>query len=87
MITKKKTVANADKFLKPANYLIRKKTNLKNTGLISANRSTKATLKLTIPGSVFKSSAKDLSYPIFEIVIHGQVKRPFRLKTKTQYMI
>ncbi len=35
------------------------KTNLKNKGLISADRSNKATLLLTIPRSVFKSSAKD----------------------------
>ena len=48
-----------------------KKTNLKNTGLISADRSTKATLLRTIPSPIFKSSAKDLSNPIFEITIQG----------------
>ncbi|RHZ57888.1 hypothetical protein Glove_382g69 [Diversispora epigaea] len=46
-------------------------TNLLNKGLISADRSTKATLLLTIPRSKFKSSAKDLSTPIFEIEIQG----------------
>ena len=40
-----------------------------NKGLISVDRSNKATLLLTIPRSLFKSSAKDLSPPIFEIVI------------------
>ena len=38
-------------------------TNQKNKGWISADRSTKATLKLTIPRSIFKSSTKDLSWP------------------------
>ena len=60
---------------KPANYAIRKKTNLQNTGLISADRSTKATLLLTIPSSLFKSSAKDLSYPIFKITIQRLVNK------------
>ena len=36
-------------------------TNLRNKGLISADRSNKATLLLTIPRSLFKSSAKDLA--------------------------
>ena len=44
-------------------------TNLLNQGLISADRNNKATLLLTIPSSVFKSSAKDLARPIFEIII------------------
>ena len=39
-------------------------TNLENKGLISADRNNKATLLLTIPRFVFKSSAKDLSPPI-----------------------
>jgi hypothetical protein len=47
-------------------------TNLKNKGLISADRGTKATLMLTIPRSVFKSSTKDLSFPIFELVFQHQ---------------
>ena len=41
-----------------------KRTDLLNTGLISADRSNKATLLLTIPSSLFKSSAKDQSSPI-----------------------
>ena len=44
-------------------------TNLQNQGLISVDRSNKATLLLTIPRSLFKSSAKDLSLPTFEIAI------------------
>ena len=44
-------------------------TNLHNKGLISEDRSNKATLLLTIPRCLFKSSAKDLSPPIFEILI------------------
>ena len=43
-------------------------TNLENKGLISVDRNNKATLLLTIPRSIFKSSTKDLSCPIFEIV-------------------
>ena len=40
-----------------------------NKGLISVDRRTEPTLILTIPRSSFKSSAKDLSFPIFEIII------------------
>ena len=43
-------------------------TNRQNRGLISADRGTKATLMRTIPRSLFKSSTKDLSLPIFELV-------------------
>ena len=43
-------------------------TNLQNKSLISADRGTKATLMLTILSSLFKSYAKDLSAPIFELV-------------------
>ena len=43
-------------------------TNLQNAGWISADRGTKATLMRTIPGSLFKSSTKDLSLPIFELM-------------------
>ena len=39
-----------------------------NKGLISVDRRTKPTLILTIPRSLFKSSTKDLSFAIFEIV-------------------
>ncbi|CAG8721043.1 2943_t:CDS:1, partial [Cetraspora pellucida] len=46
-------------------------------GLISADRSTKTTLLLTIPSSKFKSSAKDLSTPIFEITIQGYIESKF----------
>ena len=61
------------------NPLIRKKkkkfleirTNQRTIGLISADRSNKATLLLTIPRSKFKSSAKDLSSLIFEVIIQG----------------
>ena len=52
-----------------------KRTNLGNKGLISADRSNKATLLLTIPRCVFKSSAKDLSSPIFQLEIAGD-RRP-----------
>jgi hypothetical protein len=44
----------------------RKKTNLSNKGLISADRNNKVTLLLTIPRYKFKSSAKDLFSPILE---------------------
>jgi hypothetical protein len=39
-----------------------------NKGLISEDRRNKPTLPLTIPHSVIKSSTKDLSQPIFEII-------------------
>ena len=42
-----------------------------NKGLISVDRRTKPTLILTIPRSLFKSSTKDLSSEIFEIVIQS----------------
>ena len=38
-----------------------------SVGLISADRDTKVTLTRTIPRSVFKSSTKDLSLPMFEL--------------------
>ena len=48
-----------------------KRTNQRTIGLISVDRSNKATLLLTIPRSKFKSSAKDLSSLIFEVIIQG----------------
>ena len=47
-------------------------------GLISADRSNKATLLLTIPRSVFKSFAKDLSPPISCIAIPRLLGTRFR---------
>ena len=44
-------------------------TNLSNRGLISADRGTRATLLRTIPRSMFKSYTKDLSCPMFELVV------------------
>ena len=44
-------------------------TNLSNTGLISVDRSSKATLLLTVPGGAFKSSAKDLSVRPFVFAV------------------
>lgn len=44
------------------------KTNPWNKGLISADRNARIALMLTIPRSLVKSSTKDLSFPIFEIV-------------------
>lgn len=51
-----------------------KRTNHQNKGLISADRGTKATLMRTIPCSLFKSSTKDLSLPIFELVIRPRLR-------------
>lgn len=53
------------------------RTNLQNKGLISADRGTKATLILTIPRSLFKSYAKDLSLPIFELVFQHRLSTHF----------
>ena len=52
-------------------------TNQENKGLISVDRRAKPTLILTIPCSIFKSSAKDLSLPIFEIVIQDTQSNTF----------
>ena len=47
---------------------VKKKVQIRRTqGLISEDRSNEATLPLTIPRSVFKQSAKDLSKEIFLI--------------------
>ena len=43
--------------------------DLENKGLISENRNNKATLSLTIPRSVFKSSTRDLITSMFRIMI------------------
>ena len=45
-------------------------TNRRNVGWTSADRSTKATLMLTVPSSLFKSSTKDLTRPTFIIRFH-----------------
>lgn len=42
-----------------------KKVKSENKGLISEDRSNTATLPLTIPRSLFKSSAKDLALTMF----------------------
>ena len=58
-------------------------TNLQNQGLISVDRSNKATLLLTIPRSTFKSSARDSSLPIFEIaitVVDDTGPKPIRMR-------
>ena len=54
--------------------IIKKKKNLErnksyNKGLISEDRSNKATLQLTIPRSLFNSSAKGLSSETFQFAI------------------
>jgi hypothetical protein len=56
-----------------------KRTNLENKGLISADRNNKATLLLTIPRFVFKSSTKDLSPPISCIVFRWLQPSRFRV--------
>ena len=62
------TVLQENNNNKSTNYIC---TNQRTIGLISADRSNKATLLLTIPRSKFKSSAKDLSSLIFEVIIQG----------------
>ena len=49
-------------------------TNLQNKGLISADRGAKATLMLTIPRSLFKSSTKDLSTQYFELEMKQRLR-------------
>ena len=58
-------------------------TNRQNKGLISADRGTKATLTRTIPRSIFKSSTKDLSFPIFELVIRPRHAAPSNLRDRS----
>lgn len=68
--TLRKTTHKEGRKKKKKSSLI-KRTNQRTIGLISADRSNKATLLLTIPRSKFKSSAKDLSSLIFEVIIQG----------------
>ena len=49
-------------------FFFKERTNLWNKGLISADRSNKATLLLTIPRSLFKSSAKDFPLVIYVLL-------------------
>ena len=65
----------------------RMRTNLSNKGLISADRSNKATLLLTIPRSGFKSSAKDLPAPISQIVNRRLLESRFRARGSLPVMI
>ncbi len=48
------------------------------------NRGTKATLTRTIPRSIFKSSTKDLSFPIFLLVLSlvSQQRNELRLRAE-----
>ena len=48
-------------------------TNHRNRGRTSADRSTEATLMLTVPRSLIKSSTKDLTWPSLEIVFRQLV--------------
>jgi hypothetical protein len=50
------------------------RTNLSNKSLISADRTNKGTLPLTILRCIFKSSAKDFTSPIFEIIIRRKIR-------------
>ena len=63
-------VASYEKEMLSVTYFHKEKMDKSwNKGLISVDRRTKPTLILTIPRSSFKSSTKDLSFPIFEIII------------------
>jgi hypothetical protein len=53
-------------------------TNLGINGLVSADRSNKATLPLTTPRCTIKSSAKDLSLRIVKLQYTGETSRLFR---------
>ena len=46
-------------------FFLKDMNKSENKGLISVDRNNKVTLRLTIPCSMFKSSAKDLSLEIF----------------------
>ena len=48
-------------------------TNHRNRGRTSTDRSTKATLMLTVPRSIIKSSTKDLTRPTFCIAVKYRV--------------
>ncbi|KAG9298475.1 hypothetical protein G9A89_000557, partial [Geosiphon pyriformis] len=51
------------------------------------DRGTKATLGLTIPRSLFKSSTKDLSLPIFELVIQHRLTPVFPVAKRPPILI
>ena len=76
---KKWRLGGANKTAQGANFqqeevLFKQKTNLQNKGLISVDRGTRASLIRTIPRSLFKSYTKDLSFPIFELVLQHRLK-------------
>ena len=58
-----------------------RKTNLGYSGLVSADRSNKATLPLTTPSITSKSSAKDLSSHMIILRFAGAAPEPFRSST------
>ena len=62
------------------------KNKSRNQGLISMDRNNKATLPFTIPSSLFKSSAKDLGSPIFEIIIQHDRTTMFWSHGECNYM-
>ena len=62
------------------------KNKSRNQGLISMDRNNKATLPFTIPSSLFKSSAKDLVEPIFEIIIQHDPTAVFWRPGECNYM-
>lgn len=63
------------------------RTNLSNKSLISADRTNKGTLPLTILRCIFKSSAKDFTSPIFEIIIHWKIRSLSATHPKQHNMI
>ena len=63
-----KAVGNQTKVCFQHTIHIASHTNRRNKGWTSADRSTKATLMLTVPRSLIKSSTKDLTWPSLEIV-------------------
>jgi hypothetical protein len=63
------------------------RTNLSNKSLISADRTNKGTLPLTILRCIFKSSAKDFTSPIFEIIIRRKIRSLSATHPKQHNMI
>ena len=75
----KRTLKRGRREFKPPDVNLQKKVKSENKGLISEDRSNTATLPLTIPRSLFKSSAKDLALAMFLVWLTGklQARLPF----------
>ena len=80
-----KAVGNQTKVCFQHTIHIASHTNRRNKGWTSADRSTKATLMLTVPRPLVKSSTKDLTRPTFVIAIRRTC--PFNRQCRQSIML